>query len=196
VLRLAGLADRLAGDFASGEDRYASYSADLVSATEHLRALVSERGGEGRRVVELDVLAVRACGMVLIRAKERGIVLQAPAGSPLRAFGDERATLQILANLLTNAIKYTPGGGRVGVDVEAAGDELVKATVWDTGPGIPASDQARIFESFERLDDSGDDGAGLGLGISQRLARAMGGEIRIESSDARGTRVALLLPAA
>jgi len=196
VSSLAALAERLAAGFADGDDRYAGYCTDLMSATDHLRSLVSERSSDGRGKVDLDVLAVRACGMVLIRAKDRGITLQAPAGQRLRAIADERATLQILANLLTNAIKYTPEGGRVGVDVCATDDGRVAAVVWDTGPGIPLLDQGRIFEDFERLEDSGDDGAGLGLGISQRLARSMGGEIKIDSSDGQGTRVTLLLPAA
>lgn len=109
---------------------------------------------------------------------------------------------QILDNLLSNALKYTPPPGRVRIHVAAfAGGEAprpgpaVGISVSDTGPGIPRAEQKRVFQEFARLAPAGESSsAGLGLAISRTIARLLGGEITLESEPGRGATFTLWLP--
>lgn len=109
---------------------------------------------------------------------------------------------QIVGNLLSNAIRYTPSGGRVQVHVErpdaslrpAAHDGWIVVTVSDTGPGIPADKTAMVFDEFTRLDPERTTGAGVGLAISQRVAHVLGGTLTLESEEGVGSRFSLWLP--
>ncbi|HEY6826534.1 MAG TPA: GAF domain-containing sensor histidine kinase [Gemmatimonadaceae bacterium] len=108
---------------------------------------------------------------------------------------------QILSNLLSNALKYTPQGSMVRVSASSRHGrrdddptEWITVSVSDTGPGIPAGDQKRLFEEFVRLQPSAGPGAGLGLAISQRIARLLGGEITLESGPGVGSRFTLWIP--
>jgi signal transduction histidine kinase len=136
-------------------------------------------------------------------ARSAGLDLRVePTAGPTRPIlTDPGRVRQILGNLLSNAVKYTPEGGRVRVTtaVRAGPRELGRApaaavAVRDTGPGIPPEAQARIFEEFARLDSGAARGAGLGLAISQRLARLLGGIITVESAMGRGSTFTLWLP--
>ena len=99
---------------------------------------------------------------------------------------------QILVNLLTNAIKFTPAGGRVGVDIARPDEGHLDLTVWDTGIGIAPEEQERVFEPFYQVGGAelraGSGGAGLGLALSRQLARMMGGDILLHSEPGRGSR--------
>ena len=110
---------------------------------------------------------------------------------------DPDRTRQILVNLLNNAVKFTETGGSVGLTVLASADDFVDITVWDTGVGIPADQQERIFESFHQagagIMSSPRDGTGLGLTISRQLARMMGGDVTVESKPGQGSRFTLRL---
>ena len=113
---------------------------------------------------------------------------------------DPRRLRQIVGNLLSNAVKYTPPGGRVAVHVAQrhdggeAGDRLC-VTVSDDGPGIPPDARERVFTEFTRLDaTAAKPGAGLGLAISRRVARMLGGDVRAEDGDGTGARFVLELP--
>lgn len=120
----------------------------------------------------------------------------APESPP--AMGDPEGMTQIAENLLDNAVKYTPPGGRVDLRVEASGGEVV-LTVSDTGPGIPAKDLDRIFERFYRVDQARSrelGGTGLGLAIVKHFAQAMRGGVRVESVEGEGSRFIVSLPAA
>jgi signal transduction histidine kinase len=113
---------------------------------------------------------------------------------PVRA--DPTRVTQILSNLLDNARRYTPAGGRIVVDVRRRGD-TAEVTVTDTGPGIPADDRERIFDRLVRLDTArghGHGGAGLGLPIAHALACAHGGELACLPHDG-GAAFRLTLPA-
>ena len=116
--------------------------------------------------------------------------------SDLRVRADREKLRQILVNFLTNAIKYTENGGSISVGADAGPGS---ATIWvkDSGIGIPADQIARVFEPFfqvERGRTRRFSGIGLGLTISRDLARAMGGDVTIDSAPERGTRVAVRLP--
>jgi signal transduction histidine kinase len=97
-------------------------------------------------------------------------------------------------NLLTNAIRYSPEGGEVWIRTDREGD-LAALIICDQGKGIAAEDQERIFEKFERVDPSEPGGTGLGLYIARRLARAMGGDIAVDSAPGQGARFTFTLPA-
>ena len=193
---------RLAGPLA-GE--YADYAADIAAAGQHLLALLDDLADlevveaedfstAPDRIDAADV-ARRAAGILGVRARERGIVVDAPrAGESLPAIAEFRRVLQVLLNLIGNAIRYSPANSQVWVRIESEG-ERARIVVADQGPGLSARDQARVFEKFERLGRSGDGGSGLGLYISRRLARQMGGDLRVESAPGQGARFILELPA-
>jgi two-component system, OmpR family, phosphate regulon sensor histidine kinase PhoR len=137
----------------------------------------------------------------IIRAKADagGVRLEARLPANLPAVqGDRDRLAQILINLVDNAVKYTPRGGRVTVEA-AAGEGLIEVAVIDTGVGIPPADLPRITERFYRVDkarsrDLG--GTGLGLAIVKHLVAAHGGVLVIESRPGEGTRVRVTLPTA
>jgi len=193
---------RLAGPLA-GE--YADYAADIAAAGQHLLALLddladlevveAEEFTTAPDRIDLADVARRAAGILGVRARENGIVVDPPrAGETLPAVAEFRRVLQILLNLLGNAIRYSPANSQVWIRIEAEG-ERARVIVADQGPGLSEEQQARVFEKFERLGRSGDGGSGLGLYISRRLARAMGGELSVESAPGQGARFILDLPA-
>jgi signal transduction histidine kinase len=104
---------------------------------------------------------------------------------------DGDRVLQIISNLLSNAFRWTPDGGRVELELAAA-NGTVSVAVGDNGPGIAAEERERIFRPFWTRDDSG---TGLGLAIAHELAGALGGRIELESMPGRGSRFQLVLPA-
>jgi two-component system phosphate regulon sensor histidine kinase PhoR len=128
--------------------------------------------------------------------EETTIEVSLPAVLP-KVHGDEERTRQVLLNLVDNAIKYSPSGGRIDVTVAAVG-EWLRFSVRDEGLGIPVGEQERIFEKFYRLDPDhrrGIGGTGLGLYICRELVRSMGGRIWVESETGRGTSASFELPA-
>jgi signal transduction histidine kinase len=183
---------------------YAGYAGDIATAGRHLLALVDdlvdlqaiERPDfhpEGEEIDLADV-ARRAAGLLAVRAGERQVRIDAPAsGESLPARGDFRRALQIVVNLLTNAIRYSPEGGQIWVRTDREGD-LAALIIADQGKGISADDQARIFEKFERVDTTEAGGTGLGLYIARRLARAMGGDVAVDSAPGQGARFTFTLP--
>jgi len=183
---------------------YAGYAVDIATAGRHLLALVDdlvdlqaiERPDfrpEGEEIDLADV-ARRAAGLLAVRAGERRIRIDPPAaGESLPATGDFRRSLQIVVNLLTNGIRYSPEGGQVWIRTDREGD-LAALIIADQGKGISVDDQARIFEKFERVDPTEAGGTGLGLYIARRLARAMGGDVAVDSAPGQGARFTFTLP--
>ncbi len=137
----------------------------------------------------------------LAAAKDLTVAVR-PAPPETEIFCDAEAVHQALSNLLDNAIKYTPPGGRIEISarpVPAAPGEprFVEVSVRDTGPGIPREDLPRLFERFYRVDKARSrqlGGTGLGLAIVKHLARAQGGAVRAESELGRGSTFTLTLP--
>ncbi len=125
------------------------------------------------------------------------LVLSAPEPGPEVA-ADPDGLRQVLVNLVENAVKYSPGGGRVVVELESVNGR-VRFAVRDGGLGIPASEHERIFEKFFRLDPNlsrGVGGTGLGLYICREIMRRMGSRIRVESEPGRGSTFSFELPLA
>jgi two-component system phosphate regulon sensor histidine kinase PhoR len=109
---------------------------------------------------------------------------------------DLERTQQVITNLLHNAVKFTPPGGRISVSAEAVGDEVV-LSVQDTGVGIPAEDVPRIFERFYKADRArSGGGTGLGLAIAKHIVQGHGGRIWVESVEGEGSTFSFTLPLA
>jgi len=184
---------------------YAEYAADIASAARHLMGLVDdlvdlqaiERADFHVAVEAIDLadLARRAAGLLAVRASDSKVRIDKPAlGEALPARGEFRRVLQILVNLIGNAVRYSPENGVIWVRAEREG-VAAAVIVADQGKGIAPEDQARIFEKFERVDPREPGGSGLGLYIARRLARAMGGDITVDSAPGHGARFVLTLPA-
>ncbi len=109
--------------------------------------------------------------------------------------GDRRRLEQVLANLLDNAIRYSSDGGPIEIVVSRPSEDAAEVSVRDHGVGIPVEWRERIFEPFVRLDDS-PRGAGIGLFAARRLARSLGGDLRVEPRLPKGTQFVLELAAA
>lgn len=174
---------------------YASYGTDIAAAARHLLSVIgamSEDPAQGHRPLDLAALAGEAVVMLEAAAEERGIRLELQAEGSLNASGQERAVIQILVNLIGNAVRHSPDGSKVVVRF-ARTPGTASAIVCDEGPGIPPDDQQRIFERFERAGTSAE-GTGLGLAISRRLARSMGGDVTVDSAPGKGARFTLTLP--
>lgn len=111
---------------------------------------------------------------------------------------DERRLKQILVNLLSNAVKFTPQGGRIGLRVQGDdGAGLVRLIVWDTGIGIPAEQQALLFQPFVQLDSRLSrkyQGTGLGLALVDRMTKLHGGSVELESEEGKGSVFTVILP--
>jgi PAS domain S-box-containing protein len=180
----------------------------IVSETERLTAIVSQillagQLEEGRvdvatAATDLSPLVESVLESARLRAPEHIELRLAQNGSPAVALADEDKLRQVLVNLLDNAIKYSPDGGDVAVELDG-GHGRVRLTVRDRGLGIPPGEQERIFEKFYRLDPAltrGVGGSGLGLFISRELVSRMGGSLSVRSQPGEGAAFVVDLPAA
>ena len=194
--------------------RSVSNTVRLIDDLLHLAR--AERGELPVRPVPTDFagLVAEAAADARSRADAARLELEVRVPSdPIRGITDPRRVREIVDNLVSNAIRYTPAGGAVRVGV-AAGDEgedadeagqggqggderggsgRIRIFVSDTGPGIAPADQERIFQEFERASHSVE-GSGLGLAISREMAALLGGEIQLESDVDRGATFTLILP--
>ncbi|WP_397597406.1 sensor histidine kinase [Sphingorhabdus sp.] len=185
-------------------ENYAAYARDIANAARHLTALVDDLGdleaverpgfSTAKDDIELGDVARRAAGLLTLTAADHRMTISLPdAQTYVPATAELKRVLQIMLNLITNAIRYSPDGTEVQVDVGTE-DGFAYISVSDQGPGISVDDHERIFAKFERLGRTGDGGSGLGLYISRRLARAMGGDLTVEDAKGGGAKFTLRLP--
>lgn len=183
---------------------YATYARDIANAARHLAALVDDLGdmeaveradfSTAKDKIELGDVARRVAGLLALKAADHSINFVVPDERiSVPATAEFRRVLQIMLNLGTNAIRYSPDGSTVAITAEAHPDCAV-LRICDQGAGIKAEDRDRVFDKFERLGRTGDGGSGLGLYISRRLARAMGGELTVSDADKGGAVFTLRLP--
>jgi anti-sigma regulatory factor (Ser/Thr protein kinase) len=193
---------RLAGPV---PDAYADYAGEIANAGRLLLGLLEDLAdlevvelasfSTAPDHIDLAEVARQAAGILGVRAREERITIDAPQPTEcLPAIAEFRRVLQVLINLVGNAIRYAPEGTQIWIVLEREGSRA-RVIVADQGPGLTEEQQAVVFEKFERLGRSGDGGSGLGLYISRRLARAMGGELSVESSSGQGARFILEVPA-
>lgn len=144
--------------------------------------------------VAVGPLLADAMDSLRVVATERGITLSvAPVPESMRVRADRGRVGQVFGNLLGNALKFTPKGGRVELRARRAGRDVV-LEVSDTGPGIPKEDQTHLFERFWQARRSDGRGVGLGLAIAKGIVEAHGGRIWVESQPGRGSRFCFTLP--
>jgi signal transduction histidine kinase len=190
------------------ESQHADF-ARVKTNQQHLSLLITEiltfvRVGSGRVLYTLGDLKAcdtmqRAIELIEPLFEQKGLVFDGVSGDQsVTAWADPERVTQILVNLLSNAIKFTPKGGHVAAHC-SANDDTVSLRVSDTGIGIATDKHGAIFEPFIQLKEGLSDretGVGLGLAISRDLARAMHGDLVVESAEGKGARFTLLLPRA
>ena len=148
---------------------------------------------EKKDVPLLDTLAQAMSGIVY-GAEQKGISVEVQCPDDLRVSHDSKWTAEALFNLLDNAVKYTPAGGRISVSVEQW-EMYVKLDVTDTGKGIPESRQAAIFRRFYREEEVHDQpGVGIGLYLAREIISRQGGYIKVASEVGRGSTFSVFLP--
>ena len=166
---------------------------------EQLLALARTEGQSAARAprakISLDELAREAAAQIAPLAGAKGIDLGLERLDTVAVMGEHAALRTMLANLLDNAVKYTPPGGRVDVEVRAEPAHAL-LEVRDTGPGIEADERERVFDRFYRVPGSPQTGSGLGLAIARRIATAHGGSIELGDGAPRGLRATVRLPLA
>jgi signal transduction histidine kinase len=173
--------------------------ADLVDSLLTLARADEGRFDIHRTPVELEPLVREVYETAVILGEDAGLTLSLSALENGIVMGDRTRLRQLLLNLITNAIKYTPRGGHVELAVTHKPNDEVAIAVRDTGIGISAGDQAHIFDRFWRADrarsrTSERGGFGLGLSIAQWIVQAHGGSINVQSRLGRGTVFTVLLP--
>ena len=188
-------------------EKQEEYLDDILSSGHHLLSLINDvldlsKVEAGQVELEVASFSLREAlerGVVMVRepATKHGVRLSlelAPGVDLVE--GDERRLRQVIFNLLSNAVKFTPEGGSVVVSSTRVNGE-VRVSVTDTGPGIAAEDQVRIFEEFQQtaVGARQGEGTGLGLALSKRLIELHGGRIWVESQSGKGSMFTFALPA-
>jgi signal transduction histidine kinase len=199
------LLERLFGELNEKQDDYLK---DIHSSGKHLLSLINDildlsKVEAGRMELDLatfDLPSAISNAMTLIRerAQRHGIALAQETDPALcEVTADERKFKQILLNLLTNAVKFTPDGGRIDVRARRDGDNAVVA-VHDTGIGIAPDDQEAVFEEFRQVGrnyTTKQEGTGLGLALTRKFVELHGGRIWLESEPGKGSTFTFTIPA-
>ncbi|HUQ16345.1 MAG TPA: ATP-binding protein, partial [Candidatus Saccharimonadales bacterium] len=193
--------------FGELNEQQTDYLADIVSSGRHLLSLINdildlskiEAGRMDLQLAPFSLVAALGNAVTLIRerATNHGISLGLQVDPPLDVVvADERKLKQVAVNLLTNAVKFTPDGGSVRLHAwESEGG--IRIAVHDTGIGIAAEDQERIFEEFQqarRQTAQSREGTGLGLTLSKRFVELHGGTVTLESEPGKGSTFTVTLP--
>ncbi len=197
------LADRMFGELNEKQEEYLK---DIMDSGRHLLSLINDildlsKVEAGRMELELSDFDLpetinNALTLVRERASRRGIALGRVVDERLGSIrADERKVRQVLLNLLSNALKFTPEGGRIEVRAGLAA-EMVEISVTDTGVGIAPEDQDAIFEEFRQVGgaDKKAEGTGLGLALSRKFIELHGGRIRVKSQVGIGSTFTFTLP--
>lgn len=191
-----------------GNDHYTAYARDIHESGMHLLYLINdildlskiEAGKLSPTLSDVNLAEAIDASMRLMRqsAKDANVTIEPKLGDDLPTIrGDLRMLKQMLMNLVSNAIKFTPSGGRVRISVTRAGAEHIKIAVVDTGVGIPPEDLSRVLEPFIQSQgpaSSRESGTGLGLPLTKSLAELHGGTFQLWSRRGFGTRAVLRLP--
>jgi heavy metal sensor kinase len=171
----------------------------LKTIVEGLLALSRLDAGEAleqRTPVDLAELAATTAEQMCLLAEDKGISVMCHSGTKVMVEGDRSRLKQVMVNLLDNAIKYTPSGGNVTVNVFTKEDKAV-TEVRDDGIGIPREAVPRVFDRFFRVDKARsreEGGAGLGLAIVKSICVAHGGRVEVQSEEGAGSRFTVSLP--
>jgi len=195
------LLERMYGDLNSKQEEYVR---DILDSGKHQLSLINDildlsKVEAGRMELELSEFSLHellTTAMTLLQeqAVRRGIRLELTVDSAVTTIvADRRKVKQIVLNLVANAVKFTPDGGRVNVTAHQV-DDAVKISVRDNGIGIAPDDQVRIFEEFARARSTAHEGTGLGLTLTQKFVTLHGGLISLESALGEGSTFTFTLP--
>ena len=197
------LVDRMFGELNEKQDEYLK---DIYASGQHLLSLINdildlskiEAGRMELEATDFDLPSAIDNALILVRerASRRGITLGHDVDERLGQIrGDERKVKQVLLNLLSNALKFTPEGGRIDVSA-AAHDGVAEVSVTDTGVGIAPEDQEAVFEEFRQVGaaDKKVEGTGLGLALSRKFIELHGGRIWVKSAVGAGSTFTFTLP--
>ena len=189
-------------------EKQREHTCHVISSGEHLLGLINqvlelskiETGviDVSMEDVEAQEVISNSLDIVHVLAEEKEVQIDNPTKRKLlpQLRTDRSRLLQILLNLLSNAIKYNRTGGRVSVDAEEVKGGFLRIRITDTGPGIPKSKHAGLFEPFNRLGrEAGEiEGTGIGLTITKQIIELLGGDIGIESEAGTGASFWIDLP--
>ena len=198
------LLEKMFGDLNEKQEEYLQ---DILSSGHHLLSLINDvldlsKVEAGKMELEPGVFNLRellegSLVMVKERALAHGITLSLDIADDIDTFiGDERKVKQILFNLLSNAVKFTPDKGKAGITAKKT-NGAVQVSVWDTGIGIAAEDQQRIFEEFQQVGkglSEKTEGTGLGLTLSKKFVELHRGAIWVDSTPGQGSTFTFTLP--
>ena len=203
-----GFSEIMAGEMFGplGDERYKGYAKDILNSGQHLLALINDildmakiEAGKMTlhyEAVDLGEVCQDAIRLMRGRAQECGLTLTLEAPQTPEIEADYRALKQVLLNLISNAVKFTPEGGSITVSADQTGD-LIRVSVRDTGIGIAAEDLARLAQPFEQVEGQHSkttQGTGLGLALTKSLIEMHHGELAMESEPGQGTTVSFTLP--
>lgn len=190
-----------------GSKEYAEYVEAINEGGEHLLKVINDvinfSIDEGvsaslhETIEDIDKLITSCEAIVALTAFEKGVALEFKKGSPLPSVTlDKKRVSQILINLIANAIKFTPKGGRIVVSRRLTEEGEIAISIEDTGVGIPQDDIERVLHPFEQAKEPGkvSEGTGLGLSIAREFAGLHGGRVELESELGVGTTATLYLP--
>jgi two-component system cell cycle sensor histidine kinase PleC len=189
-----------------GHPRYKEYASDILNSGQHLLSLINDvldmsKIEAGKMTLRFEPVAVDeitedAMRLMRQRAEKAGLRLKVQMPPLPEIEADFRALKQVLLNLLTNAVKFTPQGGAITVSA-SADDKSLHLTVADTGIGIAEKDLQRLAKPFEQIETQfakTKEGTGLGLALSKSLVEMHNGQFQVDSAVGQGTRVHIILP--
>lgn len=194
-----------------GDQRYKGYAGDILKSGQHLLSLINDildmaKIEAGKMTLHYEPVALRdvsedAVRLMRGKIEEAGLTLSLQAGDLPEIEADYRGVKQVLLNLISNAVKFTPDGGAITLSVERfhgpAGDERVRVACADTGIGIAPEDIERLAQPFEQVEGQHSkttQGTGLGLALTKALIELHGGALTMESAPGEGTTVSFDLP--
>lgn len=178
---------------ASSIEKIALRMEHLIQSLLDAAAISEDELQLAQTTVPVDALVRETLDTMEVQAEAKGVALHWRQGVPLVVVADRERTIQVLVNLIDNAIKFTPRGGAISLAAEALDGE-VAISVSDTGSGIEPDQLAHVFDRFWKARSGGKRGAGLGLFIARALVDAQGGRIWAESEPGAGSRFTFTLP--
>ncbi len=205
LARIRGAAEMaLTGDVSVEESKLAA--AEMIEECDRLMGVINtmldiaeaEAGLDGpkRRPVDMTRVILNACNLFMPVAEEKGIDLTNSSAGQCVVMADERMLQRLVSNLIDNALKYTPTGGKIAISASTQ-DEHVMVRLQDSGVGISSKDMPFIFDKFYRCDRSrAAYGSGLGLSLSKAIVASHGGAIKVDSRIGEGTTFTVRLPRA
>ncbi|MGD9301564.1 MAG: ATP-binding protein [Desulfobacterales bacterium] len=204
ITRIRGIAE-VSLTSGSSLKEYETMAAGTIEECDRLLDMINtmliisrtEAGVDQLDCQKLDIvrLVTDACDIFQASAEDKRLAMECNSPGPISIYGDIRLIQRMVANLLDNAIKYTPPDGKINVTVWSDGDHSVEIVIKDSGPGISGEDLDHIFERFYRCDPSRSQaGTGLGLSFARAVARAHNGDITASSAPGKGSTFTVTLP--